>query len=95
MNPSAVLLYDGVCGFCNGMVQFVLPRDRTGRLRFAPLQGDFARDVLTRHPELAGVDSLILVEADDTDRERVSVRSESVLERTGIARPLLLQPAGR
>jgi predicted DCC family thiol-disulfide oxidoreductase YuxK len=79
MGDSPVLLYDGLCGFCNATVQFVLPRDRTARLRFAPLQGEFAREVFARHPELAGVDSLILVETDDAGHERVSVRSESVL----------------
>lgn len=75
-----VLLYDGLCGFCNGTVQFVLPRDRRGVLRFATLQGDFARGVMARHPELATIDSLILVEPSEADGgERVYVRSEGAL----------------
>lgn len=61
--PAApVLLYDGLCGFCDGVVQFVLRHDRRRVLRFAPLQGEFAAEVVGRHPELAEVDSLILVE---------------------------------
>ncbi|HQR17932.1 MAG TPA: DCC1-like thiol-disulfide oxidoreductase family protein [Gemmatimonadales bacterium] len=59
-----VLLYDGLCGFCDRTVQFVLARDPGGRMRFAPLQGDFAGDVLRRFPALAGVDSLVLVDVD-------------------------------
>ena len=75
-----MLLYDGLCGFCDGTVQFVMARDRRRRLRFAALQGEFARAVVARHPALAGLDSLILVERDDpTGPERVYVRSEGVL----------------
>ena len=81
-----MLLYDGFCGFCNGTVRFILARDRAGTMRFAPLDGDFARAVLARHPALAGVDSLVLVEREErgegtgeSGAERVSVRSEAVL----------------
>ena len=75
------MLYDGLCGFCNGTVRFILARDARGTMRFAPLQGELARGVLARHPELAGVDSLVLVERDAVGgRERVWVRSGSVLE---------------
>ena len=44
-----IVLYDGVCGLCNRMVQFVLKRDRRGVFRFAPLQGAFANRVLRAH----------------------------------------------
>ncbi len=75
-----VLIYDGLCGFCDGAVQFILARDRAGVIRFAPLQGDFARGVLARHADFRHVDSMMLVEIDDeTGRERVSVRSEGAL----------------
>ena len=46
-NP--IILYDGVCGLCNSLVQFLLKRDKQGRLRFASLQSDFAAKVLQRH----------------------------------------------
>ena len=77
---TPVLLYDGLCSFCNGAVQFVLKRDSRGAIRFAALQGDYAREVIARHPELAGVDSLILVEPDAaTGIEKVYVRSAGAL----------------
>ena len=41
-----VMLYDGVCGLCNGTVQFVLRHDRKKVFRFAPLQGAFAATLL-------------------------------------------------
>ena len=44
-----LLLYDGVCGLCNGLNQFVLPRDKRNVFRFASLQSQFARHVLKRY----------------------------------------------
>ena len=79
--PQApVLLYDGVCGFCNGAVQTILRFDRRGRLRFAALQSDYGRAALARHPELSGVDSVIFLEAPPgAGGERAYVRSEAGL----------------
>jgi predicted DCC family thiol-disulfide oxidoreductase YuxK len=79
-SASPILLYDGLCGFCNGAVQFALKRDRRGVLRFAPLQGDYARGLMARHPALANIDSLILVEPGTaTGGERVYIRSAGAL----------------
>jgi len=44
-----IILYDGVCGMCNRIVQFVLKRDKRDRFQFASLQSSFARDVLVKH----------------------------------------------
>lgn len=74
-----VLLYDGLCGFCDAAVQFVLARDRHARLRFAPLQGEYAQGLRERHPELAQVDSLVLVEPAEAGAERVYLRSDGAL----------------
>jgi predicted DCC family thiol-disulfide oxidoreductase YuxK len=80
VRPDApVLLYDGVCGFCDATVQFIIERDRRAEMLFAPLQGPFAADVLGRHPELRGVDSLILVQRNSAGTEVVSARSEAVV----------------
>lgn len=75
-----ILLYDGDCGLCSRIVQTVLRADSRGTLRFASLQGDFARDLTARHPVLRSVDSMAWVEMPDgTARERVFVRSEAAL----------------
>jgi predicted DCC family thiol-disulfide oxidoreductase YuxK len=44
-----ILFYDGVCGLCDRLVQFMLHRDRRQVFKFAALQGDFARGTLTAH----------------------------------------------
>ncbi len=61
-----IVLYDGVCNLCDGAIRFILPRDTRGNLRFASLQGEFARAILTRHgiPISEIPESLILVEND-------------------------------
>ncbi len=40
-----ILLFDGVCNLCNGSIQFIIPRDPDGTLRFAPLQSDIGHRV--------------------------------------------------
>jgi predicted DCC family thiol-disulfide oxidoreductase YuxK len=46
-NP--IVLYDGVCGLCNRLVQFVLKNDRNDVFRFASLQSKLAKEILVRH----------------------------------------------
>ncbi|MDQ3916932.1 MAG: DCC1-like thiol-disulfide oxidoreductase family protein [Acidobacteriota bacterium] len=76
---APVLLYDGVCGFCNKTVQMILARDRRGAMRFAALQSDYGSAVVERHPELRGVDSVVYVEHYRGGDERVYVRSDAAL----------------
>jgi predicted DCC family thiol-disulfide oxidoreductase YuxK len=44
-----LVLYDGVCGLCNRLNQFILKRDRLDRFRFAALQSSVAGDLLRRY----------------------------------------------
>jgi predicted DCC family thiol-disulfide oxidoreductase YuxK len=76
-----VLLYDGVCGFCNKSVQMILNRDRRGLMRFAALESDYGKAVISRHQELEKIDSVVFVERDAGQaRERVFVRSAAALK---------------
>jgi predicted DCC family thiol-disulfide oxidoreductase YuxK len=43
-----LLLYDGVCGLCDHLVQFVLTHDPGGRFDFAPLQSATGRQAVAR-----------------------------------------------
>jgi predicted DCC family thiol-disulfide oxidoreductase YuxK len=76
---APVLLYDGVCGFCNKTVQMILDRDRRGEMRFAALQSDYGQTVVGRHPELRGVDSVVYVEV-AAGGERVYIKSAAALK---------------
>ena len=47
MDPGGpILFFDGVCGLCDRLVQFVLHRDTRARFRFAALQSDVATQTL-------------------------------------------------
>lgn len=75
-----ILFYDGVCGLCNTLVQFLLKHDRHGRLRFASLQSDFAERVLRRHGfDPKDLDTLHVVENYEQPGERLLQRSDAVL----------------
>jgi predicted DCC family thiol-disulfide oxidoreductase YuxK len=41
-----IVLFDGVCNFCNGTVQFVLQHDKLGNVQFASLQSDAGQSLL-------------------------------------------------
>jgi predicted DCC family thiol-disulfide oxidoreductase YuxK len=78
--PAAarLVLYDGVCGFCNGSVRWILRRDREGRLHFAPLQGATADALRRRHPEMPASVAAIAFVAASAGEERVWLRSAAV-----------------
>ncbi len=59
-----IVLYDGVCNLCDAAVRFILHRDKRGKFRFASLQGDFAKKILTQYgiPEGQALESIILIE---------------------------------
>jgi predicted DCC family thiol-disulfide oxidoreductase YuxK len=40
-----VIFFAGVCGICNAWVNFILKRDRAGIFSFAPLQGNYAKEM--------------------------------------------------
>ena len=62
---APLVLYDGLCGFCDASVQWLLDHDR-GVFRFAPLQGETGAAILARHPDLPdGIDSIVLIDEND------------------------------
>ena len=70
-----VVLFDGVCNMCNGIVRFLLARDRARRLRFASIQSEAGRVLLARHGlDAVAADTFVLIEGG-----RASVRSDAAL----------------
>ena len=47
MHP--VILFDGVCNFCNSAVNFVIKRNKKKNIRFSPLQSDAGYKLLTEY----------------------------------------------
>lgn len=61
MNP--IILFDGVCNFCNGSVNFIIEHDKESFFKFAPLQSEIGQKQIEKFG-LSDVDSIILVEDD-------------------------------
>ncbi len=77
-NP--IILYDGVCGLCNRLLQFVLKHDSHDRFRFASLQSDFAKRVLQRHgADLDDFDTMYVVSDHALPGEHLASRSDAVV----------------
>src|SRR3984885_2581298 len=74
----ALLLYDGVCALCNGVVKCLMKRDRRDRFRYAPLQSELGREMLARFGILELPDGVILIVNALTAEERLYQRSDAV-----------------
>jgi predicted DCC family thiol-disulfide oxidoreductase YuxK len=75
-----VVLYDGVCGLCNWLVQFILRRDPAGMFRFASLQSGLAGTILARHgTDAADLDTVYVVVNAEQGGEVLLLRSEAVI----------------
>lgn len=76
--PADLVLYDGVCGFCNGVVRWLLAHDAKKALTFAALQGETASALRARHPEIPeSIDTFVFVERRAAG-ERVWLRSAAL-----------------
>jgi predicted DCC family thiol-disulfide oxidoreductase YuxK len=65
MHDHPVILFDGVCNFCNAAINFVLKQDNKDVFRFAPLQSDAGQN-LARNYGLKAEDlsSFVLIDQD-------------------------------
>ncbi|CAN5376180.1 thiol-disulfide oxidoreductase DCC family protein [soil metagenome] len=61
---SSIVLFDGVCNFCNGAVNFIINRDQANRFKFAPLQSEIGQELRAKYEIDDDIDSIILVEDD-------------------------------
>jgi len=74
-NP--ILLYDGICGLCNRLVQFVLKHDSAARFRFASLQSGYATRLL--QPQAVNPDDLDTVYVIEAPEALPKSRSDAVI----------------
>ena len=75
-----LLLYDGVCGLCNRLIQFLLTHDRRGAFAFASLQSRTGSAVVERlGGDPAALASFYVVTNFRTDDSRTLARSKAAL----------------
>ena len=73
-----IVLFDGVCNFCNGAVNFIIDRDQQGKFAFASLQSEVGSEILKNYrltTRYQALDSIVLVK-----NNRVYVKSRAALE---------------
>ena len=62
---SAIILFDGVCNFCDDSINFVIKHDKRNYFKFAPLQSERGGELLDKYKiNRAETDSVVLVEND-------------------------------
>ena len=73
-----LLFFDGECSFCNRWVAKVKDADPARRIRYSIKQGHAFQRVLAMHPEMAKVDSVVLLTRRDDGTEEITVRSRAI-----------------
>ena len=67
-----LVFYDGQCGLCDRVVQWILQHDKKDAFVFAPLQGLTAKETLKNlPPEQKQLDTLILIENYGSDDSKM------------------------
>ncbi|WP_407636380.1 thiol-disulfide oxidoreductase DCC family protein [Fictibacillus gelatini] len=66
LHTKPIILFDGVCNLCSGIVQFIIKRDPDGKFLFAPLQSKVGKVLLEKfnlqdHP----IDSFVYVKKNE------------------------------
>src|SRR5271166_2132622 len=79
-----LVIFDGLCGFCNLSVRWFLRRDRRDRLRFVASDSPLIAGLLARHgfdPNIAtgNAGTILVAQTLDCPEERLLVRSDAVL----------------
>jgi predicted DCC family thiol-disulfide oxidoreductase YuxK len=72
-----VLLFDGVCVFCNRTVQFLIRHDREAVLRFVPLESPLGQALLAQFNAQQGPEGIVLITNTLTPSAQLSRRTEA------------------
>lgn len=79
-----IIFFDGVCGFCNRFIQFVLENDKNDLFNFASLQSEFADATLAKRGfNAADLNTVYLIANYGTDKEKVLSKSDAIIFAAG------------
>lgn len=57
-----IILFDGVCNYCNDKINFVIRKDKTDVFRFVPLQSETGQKIIKYLGINPSIDSIVLYE---------------------------------
>jgi len=64
-NEKQIILFDGVCNFCNFWVNFVIKKDKKDLFRFAALQSEIGKELTNKsNINTSNPDTFILIVGD-------------------------------
>ncbi len=58
IQSDQIILFDGVCNFCSGIVKFIIRRDKKAKFKFTPLQSDFSKNLLQQFDIIVDITNL-------------------------------------
>src|SRR5690349_348199 len=62
MQEHPIILFDGICNYCNSMINFVIRQDKKNIFRFAPLQSIAGQQLLEQYGiDNKAMDSFVLI----------------------------------
>lgn len=81
LKGKTLILYDGVCGLCNGFVKFLLPRDPEGKLFYASLQSEFALSIMqSKNLGQLELQTVLVITNYSLPGEKILTRSDAAIE---------------
>jgi predicted DCC family thiol-disulfide oxidoreductase YuxK len=87
--PRAIILFDGVCNFCSGSVNWIIRRDRLSYFRFAALQSDVGAELQRWYGlDPDALDTMIVIEGGRVYRK--STAALRIMRRLSRPWPVLL-----
>lgn len=76
MKNKNIIIFDGICNFCNKSVNFIIKRDTKVHFLFTPIQSDVAKEIMHKYDlNSKDIDSIILIKDD-----RYFTKSDAILE---------------
>jgi len=67
MKHQRIIIFDGVCNFCNGAVRFISKRDPDGLFAFTPMQSALAKELIEKYDiDNVGIDTFLLIKDGNT-----------------------------
>jgi predicted DCC family thiol-disulfide oxidoreductase YuxK len=73
-----LVFFDGECGFCNHWINRVRNADHAHRIRYGTKQGKTFQEVAKAHPEVANVESIVVISRNGLGHEDILVRTPAV-----------------
>jgi predicted DCC family thiol-disulfide oxidoreductase YuxK len=75
-----LILYDGICKLCDGLVNYIIDHDSNNSFKFAQLQSEFAKQLLKKYGyDSKDLNTFYLITDYSTPKEKIYLKSTAGL----------------